>query len=157
MRPPARDASPRAILATLALVVWVGGFEVAPALHVGMHGRLAAHDHLGTASHSHDDDPSDPHRLDHVARWRASLAALFAPRAGAKTPSARAQSALRGPLRHGLHAAAHRHVAARPPVAALPPLLPAPLVGVVPRPVAPDAIAELPPTVPCARGPPAVV
>lgn len=59
----ARRGSGREIPALLALVVWAGGFEIAPFLHAVDHDHIAPHSHShGAGAHEHEgeDDVPDP-------------------------------------------------------------------------------------------------
>lgn len=69
----------------IACAVWVGGFEVAPFLHVVDHARLAPHAHAeepahchGGACHEHEDEAPDPEHGDGSLAHRG-LAAHSAP------------------------------------------------------------------------------
>jgi len=88
--------SRRVLLALMGVVLWLGGVELTPNLHIALHASLAEHTHDGDSvifEHAH------AHRAQTLAERRHELA-------------------LR--LEHGAHSLAHHHIAMQP---AAPPLL----------------------------------
>jgi hypothetical protein len=123
--------SRRVLLALLGAILWLGGVEVGPNLHLALHDQLAAHVHEGDSTvFAHE---------GHVHR---------AP----KRPRSDRDLALR--LEHGAHSLAHHSVALH---AAAPPMLQALPVNVTPTIVVDIAIAAPDSRSlahPVARGPP---
>lgn len=124
--------SRRVLLALLGAILWLGGVELVPNLHLALHDQLAAHVHEGDSTiFAHE---------GHVHR---------AP----KRPRSDHDLALR--LEHGAHSLAHHSVALH---AAPPPVLAALPVSFKPTIVADIAVAEPDSRSlahPVARGPPA--
>lgn len=123
-RAPSRSTG-RELPALLACLVWVAGFEAAPAVHLAGHAARAPHAH-GASTHAHGDHAHP----DEDREGRD------------------------GDPEHGEGSLAHRGLAARTPPPAIPPVVPPWVVVRVPRvraPGAPPAVSRAPAR---ARAPP---
>jgi hypothetical protein len=96
----------RRALALWAMLLWLLGFELAPGLHLGMHGSLAAHSHGPIEHHDVDHDHHDVDDHDHHE---------FSPVDGH-------ESASELDLDHGDHELLHRGIAALQPPLVVPPI-----------------------------------
>ena len=158
---------PRALCAASAIGVWLIGFELGPALHVGLHDLWGdhthgAHAHRGAGhaadAHGHEAARGFGHGLDEGARWRARWATRHAARAE-RLPKVAARVAARwtSPAGdHGQGSLAHRDVAAEPARDALPPVGPPRPAGALARPAPPGLYVAAPPARPRARAPPSL-
>jgi hypothetical protein len=137
----------RRLLAALACLVWVLGFELVPNLHVGMH-EAFGHHHHGVAGvhvvaergddHDHDHDHDHVHVHDHVHDHGAAEDHQHAEdhEHGAAEPEAIALAVVEPPVEaavacesiteHGRHSLAHRGIAATPAPWGLAPVASAP-------------------------------
>lgn len=142
-------------LAALAVLLWLGGFELGPAVHVAFHDLWAPHGHEGDP-HPHEHATPRAHGdFDGLAR----LHTVFATFEAARRPRRKHRETApgletdRGPG-HGAHALAHRHLAAQTPAVAMP-AVPAPrFAGLLPRPRPPIAVLSRRRGRPRARAPP---
>jgi len=147
------------VLVLVALATWVGGFELAPALHVAFHDRLAPHSHHAggpSTSHSHGGaDEADAHfRFDRARRLRERLARWLAPPERAVAPQDAPGARPAEGSEHGAHSLAHRQLASRPAAAGSVAVGPCPLVALVPVASAPKEPGSWAAVGRRARGPP---
>jgi hypothetical protein len=92
-------------------VLWLGGFELLPVVHLAFHGAFGVHHH--GVSHDHPD--AQDHSHDHGNADHA---------AAAEHPNERDEA----PLEHGKGSLAHRDLAAEVPLPAIP-VVPEALLG----------------------------
>lgn len=122
----------RSGLAVIAIAVWVGGFELAPAAHVAFHGLLPAHRHGDGHGHVHEAEGHGG--FDRVARLRALGEAGGLARASKARPAGARGATGELPAEHGAGALAHRDLAAGGAPPGLPPVDPAIVGGAIERP-----------------------
>jgi hypothetical protein len=143
-----RPAQLRRVLAWWAAALWILGFEVAPNVHLGLHGVIAVHSHGAAATedrgHDHDHDHDHGHAHDEADDEPAPLGADATGRFVAK----------RADLQHGAHALLHRGIAIAVPPAAMPDVASAPLVDADLFVAPSDALVDGATVLSRARGPP---
>jgi hypothetical protein len=114
----------RRVMACLAAVLWVLGFEIAPNVHLGLHDHIAPHTHGGAVAH---DDHEREHR--HAHEHGHAHAHHSDPAQHAAADDARdVTSASRLDPAHGDHDLLHRGIAIAQPPLAQPSIAQAPVV-----------------------------
>lgn len=158
----ATDELGRRALALWAVALWLLGFELAPNLHLGFHGRLAAHSHRPANAHGerresgrdathHDHGHGDHHHGDAQHHHDADHH-----HDDGTCPDAVAQGAFAKSvdLDHGQHDLLHRGIAALPPPPVMPRVVAAPFAQTIGVPPFSELTASRAPMHVRARGPP---